>query len=430
MPDEMTYEQALDYIHGVYWRGSKLGLERITELLDRMGNPHRKLRFVHVAGTNGKGSVCAMLAAVLQAQGYRTGLYISPYIERFNERMQIDGQPVSDKELAEITGDVKQFAEAMDSLPTEFEIVCAIAFEYFMRNGCDIVVLEVGLGGRLDATNVIDSPLAAVLTPIDYDHTEYLGETLAEIAGEKAGIIKKNTAVVSYEQRPEAMAVIEQKCRETGSALTVCDFSRLLSRRDDVSGQVFDYKAYSGLQIRLLGQHQLKNAALAVETVDDLRHRGLVISEQSLRTGLEQAVWPGRFEVLCTEPLVVVDGGHNVQGIRAAVEAARRYFGKKAVVLTGILADKDRAVMLEALDEVACRYVATQPPNPRALSADELARELAAFGKLVCAAPDVKKACALAFDTAKKDGVPLLAIGSLYMVGDIRRYFLDEREQH
>lgn len=425
----MTYEQALAYIHSVYWRGSKLGLARITELLRRMGDPQKKLRFLHVAGTNGKGSVCAILAAVLRAQGYRTGLYTSPYIERFNERMQIDGQPIPDGELAQLTDYVRGFAESMDSLPTEFEIVCAVAFAYFAQNGCDIVVLEVGLGGRLDATNVIDSPLCAVVTAIDYDHTEYLGETLAAIAAEKAGIIKAGTAVVSYEQPPEALAVLEQRCAAVGATLAVSDFSRLVSRVDSLDGQVFDYKDLRGLKIRLLGAHQQRNAAVAVDTVEALNGRGLEVSEQALRQGLESARWPGRFELLRRDPVVVVDGGHNAQGAAAAAAAVKTYLGGRAILLVGLLADKDRASMLTALDTVAGGYVATSPPNPRALDADVLAKELAAFEKPVVAAPDLQQACAAALGMAAQTGLPVLAVGSLYMVGDIRRYFLNKGEQ-
>lgn len=420
----MTYEQALDYIHSVYWRGSKLGLERITQLLARMGEPQKRLRFVHVAGTNGKGSVCAMLASVLRAQGYCTGLYISPYIERFNERMQVDGQSIGDEELAAITAHVKTFAEAMDELPTEFEIVCAIAFEYFVRAGCDIVVLEVGLGGRLDATNVIDSPLCAVITAIDYDHTEYLGGTLAAIAAEKAGIIKPGTAVVSWPQPPEAMTVIEAACAQQDVPLTVSDFSNITPRTDGLEGQVFDYRDLPDLRISLLGAHQLRNAAVAVDAARVLNQRELTVSDAAIRDGLRDTRWPGRFEVLAKDPIVVVDGGHNAQGAQAAAEAVRHYLGGRVVVLVGLLADKDRDAMLASLDKVAVCYIATQPPNPRALDAEVLAKQLRAFGKPVRAVPDVTEACAAAHQLAKGKDLPLLAVGSLYMVGDVRRYFL------
>lgn len=420
----MTYKQTIEYIHSVYWRGSKLGLERVAELLSRMGNPQDKLRFVHVAGTNGKGSVCAMLSSVLKEAGYRTGLYISPYIERFNERILVDSVPIPDDRLCEVTEYVRGFAESMDDLPTEFEIVCAIAFEYYWREKCDIVVLEVGLGGRLDATNVIQSPLAAVITAIDYDHMAYLGDTLEKIAAEKCGIIKSGTAVVSYEQAAEAKSVVEQKCRETNAALTFCDFSKLVCVSNTIDGQVFGYRQFESLRINLLGAHQCKNAALAVEAALALRGLGLYISDDAISNGLATASWPARFEVLCRDTLVILDGAHNHQGAEAAADAARIYMGdKEVVVLAGVLEDKQYREMLEAFDGVASMYVASQPSNPRALAADNLGRELEKFGRPVYIEPDITKAIQYAFYTAQKNGMHVLAAGSLYMAGEIRKYF-------
>ncbi len=425
----MTYEQAIEYIHGVYWRGSKLGLTRITELLSRMGNPQDTLRFVHVAGTNGKGSVCAMLSSILCAQGYRTGLYISPYLERFNERIQMNGIPITDDALCEVTAYVRGFAETMADLPTEFEIVCAIAFEYFRRQTCDIVVLEVGLGGRLDATNVIGPPALAVLTPIDFDHMQYLGNSLDAIATEKCGIIKSESAVVSSPQQPKAMTVIEKVCQEKQVPLTIADSSQLLPCCATIDGQQFDYRQFENLHICLLGEHQLQNAALAVEAALQLNARGTPVTEQAIRTGLAQAKWPGRFEVLCRDPLAVFDGAHNPHGARAAVAAARQYLGGRAIVLVGVLQDKDFTAILETVDPVAARYVATQPDNPRALPAQELATALQVFEKPVKAIANPTDAVTHAVEVAKTEGLPLLVLGSLYMAGEIRAYFTHKRQQ-
>ncbi len=419
----MTIQEALAYIHSIYWRGSKLGLERITELLDRMGNPQDALRFVHVAGTNGKGSTCAMLAAVFQRAEYRTGLYISPYLTRFNERMQIDGREIADGQLCAITEYVRDFAEQMTDLPTEFEIVCAIAFEYFKRERCDLVVLEVGLGGRLDATNVIRAPLCSVITTIDYDHTQYLGDTLAQIAAEKAGIIKGG-AVVSDAQQPEAMAVLERRCRELDCTFRVVRPENIELLESSLDGQRFRYNG-APYEIALLGRHQLRNAAVVLETIAAVRAAGIAVPEPALTAGLRAARWPGRFEVLRRRPPAVVDGGHNPQGVRAAVEAASEYLGPGLVVLVGVLADKDVDGMLRELDRVAARYVATMPDYPRALDAGKLAEKLAVFGKPVAVKPNVAEACAEAERLCGADGA-ILALGSLYMAGEIRAYFLKE----
>ena len=425
----MTYEQATEYIHGIYWRGSKLGLERITELLCLMGNPQDKLSFVHVAGTNGKGSVCAMLSCILAAEGYKTGLYISPYIERFNERIQINNLPIADKSLCEVTEYVRAFAETMADLPTEFEIVCAIAFEYFMREGCEIVVLEVGLGGRMDATNVIKSPLAAVITPISYDHTEYLGETLAEIASEKCGIIKKGTAVVCCEQTPEAAEVVAQRCRDIGAGLVCAEPSHLETISDTIDGQRFNYKEFSDIEIALPGEHQRENAALVLETVSVLRERGTEISHGAVKSGMAEAKWPARFEVLSRRPIVVLDGAHNPGGARAAALAAARYLGGMDItVVLGVLRDKDYGAMLEEIDKVAARYIATEPDNPRALKTSALAVELGRLGKPVSEQADIALAVARAVETAKRECGAVLVVGSLYMAGEVRKCFAPEHK--
>lgn len=416
--------EALEYIHSVYWRGSKLGLERIRELLRLMGNPQDNLRFIHVAGTNGKGSVCALLAAILQAQGYKTGLYTSPYIEQFNERIQINGLPISDADLCAVTGYVKSFAERMPDLPTEFELVCAIAFEYFRRRRCEFVVLEVGLGGRLDATNIIPAPLAAVLTPIDYDHMAYLGHTITDIAGEKCGIIKSGCAVISAAQSSEALEVIAARCRETAVPLTVCDPAAITLITDNLDGQTFNYKQFRDLHITLLGPYQLDNAALAVETALALRAGGMELSDDAVRNGLATARWPARFEVLNRHPLFILDGAHNPHGARAAAQAAERYLAKtKVIVLAGLLSDKDYSHMLPYFNQIATRYIATAPHYPRALPAPKLAEALSVFGKPVDLIPNVADAVRRARTMARDHDCAVLAVGSLYMAGEIRGLF-------
>jgi len=416
----MTPQEAIAYIHSVCWKGSVPGLSRTRALLAKLGNPEKKLRFVHVAGTNGKGSTAAMLASVFRAAGYRTGLYTSPYIMRFHERMQVNGEEITDGELTGITEYVKPFAETIADKPTEFELVSCIAFEFFMRKQCEIVVLEVGMGGELDSTNVIPTPEAAVITNIGLDHTEVLGDTLEKIASAKAGIIKPGGDAVIYRAAPTVEAVFEEKCRAVGAALHKADFDSIRLVSHSLDGQVFDAAGYTGLRLPLLGAHQLKNAAVVLETVGTLRARGWRITEQNVRDGLANVRWPGRFEVLGHRPLFLVDGGHNPQCIEALAANVRDYLaGRPLTVLTGVLADKDYQDMYESIAPYAKAYVAVSPDSPRALSAADLKTYLARFGKPVTACGSVEDGVAEAVAQAGPDGV-VLAYGSLYMTGAIR----------
>ena len=416
----MTAEEALTYIHSVCWKGSIPGLGRTQELLARMGNPEKKLRFIHVAGTNGKGSTAAMLASILQQAGYKTGLYTSPYILRFHERMQVNGQQISDEDLAAITEFVRPHAEAMADHPTEFELVSCIAFEYFMRKHCDIVVLEVGMGGELDSTNVIDTPEAAILTNIGLDHTEFLGDTLEKIAATKSGIIKPGGTAVIYRASPSVEAVIEARCKQVGAKLVKADFDALHSISHDLDGQVFDAAGFPALHLPLLGEHQMRNAAVVLATVGVLRDKGYHITDDQVRAGLAQVRWPGRFEVLRKNPLFLVDGGHNPQCIEALVANIRDYLaGRRLTVLTGVLADKDFHCMYANVAPYAAEFLTVTPDSPRALSAEDLKTYLEQFGKPVTAFATVEEGVAEAIRRAGKDGV-VLAYGSLYMVGAIR----------
>lgn len=278
----MTIEQAMELIHGVAWRGSRPGLARVRELLHRLGDPQDGLQFVHIAGTNGKGSTAAMLASILRAAGYTTGLFTSPYLERFAERMQVNGVPVPDAEFAAVCEALQPCIAAMDDPPTEFELVTAAAMLWFRRRGCDVVVLEVGLGGRLDATNVIAAPACAVITNIGLDHTEILGDTLEQIAREKAGILKPGTRAVSYPQTPEVRAVLHEICAQRGIPLTEVDAAAIAPLTDGVDGQTFTYRG-AEYTLPLLGAHQLRNAAVALETVTALRARGWRIPDAAVR---------------------------------------------------------------------------------------------------------------------------------------------------
>ena len=415
----MTPEEALSYIHSVCWKGSIPGLSRTRELLEKMGNPQNQLQFVHIAGTNGKGSTAAMTASILRKAGYRTGLYTSPYIFRFHERMQVDGQCISDEELAEITEFVKPLAESMEDHPTEFELVTCIAMEYFKRHHCDVVSLEVGMGGELDSTNVIQSPLVAVLTNIGLDHTEFLGDTLEKICETKSKIIKPGTIAVTYREKPSVEAVIDARCKEVGAKWMPADFDSIHLVSASLEGQVFDWGPYLGIHLPLLGKHQLYNAAVVLTIVKALRERGLTISDEAMREGIASVSWPGRFELVARNPLFIVDGGHNPQCIEALVNNVRDYLGgKRLTILTGVLADKDYGDMYQDMAQYAAEFVTVTPPNPRALPAEELKTYLERFGKPVTACDTVAEGVALAKKLAGADGV-VLAYGSLYMVGDI-----------
>ena len=419
----MTPEEALEYIHSRSWKGSVLGLSRISELMEKLGDPQKNMKFVHVAGTNGKGSTAVMTASVLRAAGYRTGLFTSPYIQSFNERIRVDGENIPDEALARITELVRPVAEQMEDIPTEFELVTAIGLMYFAQTKCDIVVLEVGLGGELDSTNVIDSPEVAVLCSIGLDHTEILGNSLTEIAMAKAGIIKPGCTVVAYRGEREVEDVFRTVCRDRGATLRWADFDSIIPGAHSLHGQRFSWNGFRSLQIRLLGAHQLKNAVMAMETALALREGGWNIPDAAIRQGLEEAAWPARFEVLSEDPLFILDGGHNPQCIAALVQNITDYIpDRRKVFLIGLLADKDYPQMMEACAPLADRFVTVTPDSPRALSAEGLAAFLVQYGKPVTACSSIQDGVAEALRQAA-DGAVVCAFGSLYMSGKIRACF-------
>ncbi len=421
----MNVNEALEYIHSVCWKGSIPGLSRTQNLLSLMGNPEKKLKFVHIAGTNGKGSTAAMTASILQEAGYRTGLYTSPYIYRFHERMQVNGVQISDEDLAAVTEWVRPLAESMDEKPTEFELVCCIAFEYFYRQNCDIVVLEVGMGGAFDATNVIEVPEVAVITNIGLDHTEVLGDTLEAIAETKAGIFKKGGDAVVYRGTPSVEAVFERICNERHLSLKKADFDSLVLHSHGLEGQVFDCGNRKNLELPLLGSHQLKNAAVVLSVIDTLIEKGWNISEQNIRDGLRDVQWPGRFDIVGRDPLFIIDGGHNPQCFEALIKNIQDYLpGKKIIALTGVLADKDYADMYKPIMPYIEQFVCITPPNPRKLDADQLAAFLEQAGANATACDTIEDGVRKAIALAGYDGV-VLCFGSLYTIGSVRDALLE-----
>ena len=420
----MDYQEALAYIHAVHWQGHKPGLDRTRALLAALGDPHKGLRFVHVAGTNGKGSTAAMLDSCLRCAGYKVGLFTSPYINRFNERIQVDGVPIPDGDLVRLVEQVRPAASAMADVPTEFELITALGMLYFAQERCDIVVLEVGLGGALDSTNVIDPPACAVITALGMDHVKELGPTLADIAAAKAGIIKPGSPVVSYGGAPEADRVIADAAAACGAPLTVADFARLTLRGAGLEGQTFDYDGLTGLTLPLLARYQPRNAVVAIEALRALRARGWQIPDSAIRQGLAQVRWPGRFELLRRDPPFLLDGSHNAHGMRATADSLRALFpGEKFVFLVSIMADKDADEMLRLLLPLAKGFVTVTAPSPRAIPASELAARIEALGGRAEPAGGIPAAVARVWELAA--GGPAAALGTLYFSGEVREAVAD-----
>ena len=412
----------LEFFSQERFQGFKPGFARTQALLDALGNPERELKYVHVAGTNGKGSVCACLSSILTTAGYKTGLYTSPYVVCWNERVQVNGEYISDSDLLEAIEAVRPIAETMDDAPTQFEVETALAIWWFAHVHCDIAVLEVGMGGEWDATNVIPAPEAAVICAIGLDHTGTLGNTPAEIAGVKAGIIKPGCAVASYGSGEEAEAVIEARCAEKGCPLVRPDLSQLGNLRPGLEGCLFNYGAYKDLFVPLAGTYQPRNAALAVTAAELLRSRGWNITETHIREGLASVRWPGRFEVLRRDPIFILDGSHNPHGMTATAESLRTYFrGEKLWFVMGVMADKDVAGIARLLAPMAAGFAAVEPPNPRAMKpislADLLRRET---GAEAIPFTTIEAGVDWILTRAAHTGSPAAALGSLYFSGQVR----------
>lgn len=411
----MNYGEAIKYIHGVSNFFCKPGLERIEELCRGLGDPQNELKFIHVAGTNGKGSTCSMLSSVLMAAGYKVGMFTSPYVREFNERMRINGENIPNDILASLTEQAKSVADNMADRPTEFELITAIGFKYFAEEKCDVVVLEVGMGGRLDATNIIGSPLLSVITGIAIDHTAFLGDSIEKIAGEKAGIIKANAPVLWGGSDLSAEAVIAEEVVKKQTTLYKTDYSKLKICSMSLEGCIFDYKDRKYVSIALLGAYQPKNAAVVLDAIDILSSHGLSIPEDTLRRGLAEAKWPARFEIIASDPTVIFDGAHNPQGISAAVESIKNYFGdKRVVIVSGVLRDKDYRVIAQSLSEVADTVYTITPNNPRALTAKEYAEVIWAQGVLAESTDSISTALSLGRKRAKELGTAMFCLGSLY----------------
>lgn len=416
----MDYNETIQYIHSVNNYFCKPGLERITKLCSFLGNPQDKLKFVHVAGTNGKGSFCAMLTSILKNAGYKVGTYTSPYILKFNERISVNNQMISNDDLVEICEYIKPFCEKMQDKPTEFELITAAAFEYFYRQKCDIVVLECGLGGKFDATNIIKSTILSVITGVDFDHQNFLGNTIEQIAGEKAGIIKAGIPCLWCGKNDTALSVIQNTANEKNSNLITAQHNDIQILKADLSGTTFNFKEYKNLFIPLVGCYQPLNAANAITAALILRKKGFNITDDDIHIGLKNSVWKARFEVLSLNPIVIFDGAHNPEGVTATVGSIKQYFPERKVnILTGVMADKDYNFIAETISKIAENVYCITPENPRALKADDYSK---VFKSL-----NINSTAFMITDTAVKKAVleskcsktPLVCLGSLYMYSDI-----------
>jgi len=441
----MNYKEALTYTDSLKAHGMVPGLDSIKELCLRLGNPQDKLKFIHIAGTNGKGSVLAFLSSVYKNAGYRTGRYISPTLSAYRERIQINEKMITQKAFCEGLSLIREICGQMieEGLahPTAFEIDTALAFWYFAQKECDIIILETGMGGREDATNIIINTLAAVITPISMDHQSYLGSSLAAIAGEKAGIIKEGCMVISAGQHPEVMEVIRKAAAEKGCELIMVrdgDESNItdknlhnknLNNKNSkalngknlhykLGKQQFNYKQMKRLEIGLNGKFQIENALLAIETVTAVSAAGYPVTEKDIRKGLLEARWPGRFMVLKNKPLFIVDGAHNEAAAARLSESIEYYFTNKRIIyIIGVLKDKEYGKIIQRTYSHADQIITVTPPDtPRALSAYELAQEAARVHPRVTAADSLEEAVEISYLLAGREDV-IIAFGSLTYLG-------------
>lgn len=420
----MKIKRALRYLNQTYKLGRKLGLDNINQLLDELGRPDQALKLVHVAGTNGKGSTCAMIYSMLREAGYSVGFYSSPHLVSYNERMQVNGELISDEELADTITQVKKAVKAMVQRglthPTEFEVLTAAGLLYFKQKGCEWAVIEVGLGGKLDATNAIIDPVASVITPIGLDHTEFLGSTIAEIAGEKAGILRPGVAAIIAPQQAEAKKAIQQAAKNSKTPLVPVVIEKDAILSSDLSGSTFMWRNKT-FKLKLIGRYQVENAITALTTVDTLRKLGAVkITDYRMKQGLLHAKWPGRIEKIGSNPDIYIDGSHNPHGAKTLRQTFwEECNNQRCIGVFGMKDDKDIVGVLEETAELFDHIVATEPHTTPKHSAQEVAQAAREAGVETTVEPDLIKAFELARQLAKKDDI-VIVFGSFYLIGDIR----------
>ena len=418
----MKYQEALQFVENINSLGIVPGLDSIKELCREIGNPQESLKFVHIAGTNGKGSALAFISTILKEAGYRVGRYLSPTIFEYRERIQADGQSISKIALAEGMECIKNACDRMVSRglnhPTPFEVETALAFWYFRKKSCDIVVLETGMGGLLDATNIVENTLVAVVTSIGMDHMQFLGNTLEEIAEHKAGIIKNACYVICMKQDEAVMRVVEEKTVFNHGFFRVADAARAVNVKYGVEKQQFDYDGMKKLTISLAGKYQIANAVVGIEAVRALEQRGFLITEQAIRKGLADTLWPGRFTVVSGKPLFIVDGAHNEDAARKLADSIEFYFTNRRIIyIMGMLKDKEYEKVIALTHKFAEQIITVTPPdNPRAMKAYDLAKEIARVHEKVTAVDSLEEAVEMSRLLAGKDDV-IVAFGSLSYLG-------------
>jgi dihydrofolate synthase / folylpolyglutamate synthase len=427
----MTYEEAINFLKDSEQYGSVLGLDSMRILLEGLNNPQNQLKFVHIAGTNGKGSTAAFISNIIAVAGYKVGRYISPYVFEYNEIIQISygkddfvsTEYITDKAIGRCIEKIekvcKQMVQSGLPHPTRFEIETAMAMLYFLEALCDLVVLEVGLGGRLDATNVITSTLCAVITSISMDHMHILGDTLEKIAQEKAGIIKPNTCVVSYDQKPEAKEVIEIVSKLNNAELSFVHSDHIKIEEESLYGSIFSYEQFENLKIHLLGNHQINNAIVAILATQTLKEYGFSIEEEHVHLGLSITKWNGRFELIHKNPSFYIDGAHNEDAAKELSSNIKKYFpNKKIVYILGVLADKDYNSILKHTGELAKEIITITPNNSRGLQSKILSDVASRYCDTVTNADSVKEAVQIAFQKTQANDI-IIAFGSLSYLKDV-----------
>ncbi len=418
----MKYAECLEYIESLSGYGIVPGLDNIRTLCEKLGNPQEDLQFVHIAGTNGKGSTLAYISTILKCAGYKVGRYISPTISDYRERIQINGRPITQKALCSLVEQIKKICDTMSAEgakhPTPFEVETAMAFAYFKEQGCDIVVLEAGMGGRLDATNIIQNTLVTVFASISMDHMGFFGKTIEAIATEKTGIMKQGCHVVTAMQEDAVLQIIKQKAKEIGAPVAVAESTELKKVRYGLEKQRFDYKHWKSLEITLAGQYQISNALLALKAVEALETQGFAVTEKALRKGLQETKWPGRFNVLGKKPYFVVDGAHNADAAKKLAESIEFYFTNKRIIyIMGILRDKEYEKIIAQTHVYADQIITVATPgNARAMSSYELATEVAKVHPNVTAVDSLEEAVEISYLLAGKEDV-IIAFGSLSFMG-------------
>ena len=438
LPDggKMNYEESRVYLDEISRYGSVLGLDNMKELLDRLGNPQKDLKFIHISGTNGKGSVLAYLSTILSGAGYKTGRYISPTLDTYREKIQVDGEYIEKDSLAKHVTRIAEATEDMKKcnagIPTQFEVETVLAFLYFKEKKCDIVVLETGLGGTLDATNIIDTSILEIIMPVSMDHQSFLGDTIEEIAKQKAGIIKENTRVVSAWQQPEAFSVINEVCEEKNCSLTFAEPDELIIKERTLDKQVFDYKQWKDVSISLAGSYQPSNAIVALDAVSVLRQQGFELSDNQVLEGLRKTVWKGRFTCISKKPITVMDGAHNPAGARELMRSLDLYFkDKKLVYIFGVFSDKAYEEMIDITAPRAEHIITVETKdNPRALSAALLRDAVSKVNPSCEASASLEDAMSKALAMARQDNDRVIVIfGSLSFLAEAEQAFYNQESR-